>query len=191
MSEIWKDIEGYEGIYQVSNLGRIKRLEGCYYCGHRNEQNKHIQEQIMKPYQDKKGYLHIALSNGNERKHYMVHRLVANAFIPNPNNLQFINHKSEIKTENFVENLEWCDAKYNNNYGSRLEKIANKHKGKPLTEEHKQKISIANSGSNNCMYGKPSWNRGQKGLQVAWNKGVPCSEETKSKISQAKKKLAS
>lgn len=186
MNEIWKDIEGYNGRYKISSFGRVMSMWQS------NQYKTHIgKPKIVKPAEHRQGYLYVYLTNNGEKTKHYVHRLVAEAFIPNPDNLPQVNHKSEVKTENFVENLEWCDGKYNNNYGSRLEKIANKHKGKPLTEEHKQKISIANSGSNNCMYGKPSWNRGQKGLQVAWNKGVPCSEETKSKISQAKKKLAS
>lgn len=186
--EIWKNIEGYEGLYQVSNLGRIKRLERYYYCGHRNEQKKYIPEQIMRPYITTKGYVRIDLSNGGVRKRFLIHRLVATAFLPNPKNLPQVNHKDENKTNNCADNLEWCTNDYNINYGTGRIRAAAKMRGKTISEEHKKKISIANSGANNGMYGKPSWNKGQKGLQTAWNKGIPRSEETKRKISETKKR---
>lgn len=102
MKEIWRDIEGYEG-YQVSNLGRVKSL-------------KFGKEQILKVKKDR--YLRIGLCKDGKQKFYMVHRLVALAFLPNPENLPEINHIDEDKTNNRVENLEWCDRKYNINYGS-------------------------------------------------------------------------
>lgn len=111
-NEIWKDVPGYVGSYQVSNLGKIKslsRFNGRYSC----------KEQILKPRSDKKGYLRISLYKNNKIKNFFVHRLVAMAFIPNPDNLPQINHKNEIKTDNRVENLEWCSAYYNMNFGKR------------------------------------------------------------------------
>jgi hypothetical protein len=107
--EHWKDIEGYEGRYQVSDLGRVKSL----YKG---------KERVMSAGKHKMGYLLVTLFNGCKRKTYTIHRLVADAFIPNPNNLPQINHKDECKTNNAVSNLEWCDAKYNNNYGTHKER---------------------------------------------------------------------
>jgi len=97
--EIWKDIEGYEGKYQVSNLGNVRNNRGNMYLKTHN-----------------KGYLQIELSDGVNKKTYLVHRLVALAFIDNPNNLPFINHKDENKQNNRVENLEWCDQSYNVRY---------------------------------------------------------------------------
>lgn len=114
MIEIWKDIEGYEGLYQVSNLGRVKSLN----YNHTGKSKNRILSK------DKYGYLFIRLHKDGVSKNYYVHRLVAEAFIPNPDNLPIVNHKSEVKTENFVWNLEWCDDWYNNHYGTRLERVA-------------------------------------------------------------------
>ena len=106
--EEWKDIIGYEGRYMVSNLGRVKNLP--------NKTRK--DERVITP-QISRNYYSVGLrdSFGNTKLH-RVHRLVAQAFIPNPNNLPQVNHKDENKLNNRLENLEWCDAEYNTNYGS-------------------------------------------------------------------------
>ena len=111
IEEKWKDIKGYEGLYQVSNLGNIKSF------GY----GKAI---LLKQFKDGK-YLSVNLCKDKKHKKYKVHRLVAEAFIPNPNNLPIINHKDENKYNNNVENLEWCSVAYNNRYGKRGEKISN------------------------------------------------------------------
>lgn len=113
MSEKWADIKGFEGLYQVSNLGRVKSLprQGTYATPH-----------ILVPSKDKNGYLHVGLLKNSIRKTKRVHRLVAEAFIDNPDKLPEINHKDENKQNNQVSNLEWCTRKYNVNYGSRTEK---------------------------------------------------------------------
>lgn len=103
--EEWKDIEGYKDKYQVSNTGKIKSLH------YRNTSK----EKLLKPYTNRKGYLFVSLP----RKTVQVHRLVAEAFIENPKKLPMVNHKDENKLNNSVENLEWCDNKYNINYGNR------------------------------------------------------------------------
>lgn len=112
MSEIWKDVPGYEGLYQVSNLGRVKRLplgkQWPYRRTHNNIRKQHI----------KNGYYQVNLSKENEVKWICVHRLVALAFIPNPNNLPCINHRDENKLNNNIENLEWCTYSYNARYGT-------------------------------------------------------------------------
>lgn len=110
MKEIWKDIKGFEGIYQVSNLGRIKSLH-------------FKRELIMKLNLKKNGYYQVRLKNEGKSKDYLVHRLVAEAFIPNPNNYPQVNHIDENKQNNKVENLEWCTVLYNNIYGERLNKV--------------------------------------------------------------------
>ena len=111
--EVWKDVSGYEGLYQVSDKGRVKSL----WFG---------KERILKPGKLKKGYLQVSLSKNREMKGYKVHRLVCQTFLPNPNNLPEVNHKDEDKTNNKVENLEWCDRKYNNNYGNHNQKVFEK-----------------------------------------------------------------
>ena len=118
MEEIWKDIEGYEGLYQVSNLGRVKSLK------YRQSNN----ENILKPQVDGGGYLMVHLWKDKKPKAMKVHRLVAQAFIPNPDSLPEVNHKSEVKTENTVDEIEWCNHKYNCNYGSRNIRSGEKRK---------------------------------------------------------------
>lgn len=123
MEEIWKDIKGFEGLYQVSNLGRIKNSRTG---------------KIINPYQNNNDYYLVSLSNKGVVFKKTVHRLMAEAFLPNPDNLPCVNHKSECKTENFVwvnpdgtvdpdkSNLEWCTYTYNNAYGSKPERISQK-----------------------------------------------------------------
>lgn len=113
MDEIWRDIEGYEGLYQISNKGHVKSL----YNG---------SERILKPRDNGRGYLRVHLTKENTSKHIRVHRLVARAFIPNPDNLPEVNHKDENKKNNCVENLEWMRHIDNCNYGNRNEKISRK-----------------------------------------------------------------
>lgn len=122
--EYWKDIKEFEGYYQVSNFGRVRSLN-------RIINGRLIKGKIRVLREDKKGYLRILLSKQGYRKLCQVHRLVAGAFIPNPFNLPQVNHKNEDKTDNRVENLEWCDIKYNNNYGTRIERAAEKQINDP------------------------------------------------------------
>lgn len=118
MTEEWKPIPDYEGLYEVSSLGNIRSLDRFMYSKRWNKESL-IKGRILKPTLYKNGYLRVELTDkdGN-RKKYPVHKLVADAFIPNPNNYPQVNHKDEIKTNNNVSNLEWCTAKYNINYGT-------------------------------------------------------------------------
>jgi hypothetical protein len=108
--EEWKNIESFED-YQVSNEGRVKNSKG----------------EILKGRISKYAYLRVCLYENKKHKDVYVHRLVAEAFIPNPQNLPEVNHKDEDKASNIVENLEWCDRKYNMNYGTRAQRSAVKH----------------------------------------------------------------
>ena len=126
MQEIWKDVVGYEGLYQVSNLGRIKTFERKRFKKIENSflMKKTGREIIMKTSKNCGGYETVCLHRNGEIKQFKVHRLVAMAFIPNPNNLPQINHKDENKANNSVENLEWCTERYNNSYGTRKERAS-------------------------------------------------------------------
>lgn len=112
MIEEWKDIDGYQGRYQVSNFGNI-----------RNKMHKALSQEITK-----NGYKRVTLTKDKKQKHYAVHRLVAKAFIDNSLNYPCINHKDENRGNNNVNNLEWCTYSYNINYGSRNFKVQNNSK---------------------------------------------------------------
>ena len=116
MSEIWKDIEGYEGKYQVSNLGRVRSLDRV--VEKRDGTTQFIHGTIIKPHNKVNGYKVVNLWRQKNSIHMYVHRLVAIAFIPNPGNLQEVNHKDEDKTNNHVDNLEWCSHRYNSMYNN-------------------------------------------------------------------------
>ena len=121
--EYWKPVVGYEGLYEVSNFGRVKRLRRLIT----NQYNSfYIEEKILKPQKNRCGYLYINLYKNGIMKHITIHKLVAEAFIDNPDNLPQVNHKDENKANNNVNNLEWCDRKYNQNYGTRNKRISEK-----------------------------------------------------------------
>lgn len=115
MHEKWKDIAGFKGIYQVSNLGRVKSLDRK--CLASNGIKYFKKGCLLKPSSDRRGYLVCNLSKDNKMHTQKIHRLVANAFLDNVNNLPVVNHKDENKMNNNVSNLEWCTRKYNSNYG--------------------------------------------------------------------------
>lgn len=123
MQEIWKNVVGFEGRYIVSNLGNIIKLPY-------RDSDGYEQPGLEVSKQDARGYLRVNLRKNGKQRKYMVHRLVAEAFIPNPGNLPQVNHKDEDKTNNSVENLEWCDSSYNNAYGTRNVRISGS-KSKP------------------------------------------------------------
>ena len=119
-SEVWKDVAGYEGYYQVSNKGNVRSLERKDSIGRK------IGGRILKLGYDKGGYLKVALCKNGKIKNKKTHRLVAEAFIPNPNNYPEVNHLDEVKDNNNVENLEWCTSRYNTNYGTLIERLSKK-----------------------------------------------------------------
>ena len=162
--ETWKTIAGYEGLYQVSNLGRVKSL---------NYNHTGI-ERILMSRKNRGGYLYVNLHKDGQRKTITVHRLVATAFISNPRNLETINHKDEVKTNNTVSNLEWMSIKDNNNYGTRNKRLSetqinDKNKSKevqmfdrqgnllatfPSTHEAERVTGIYHSHISKCCNGK-------------------------------------
>ena len=162
MTENWKSIAGYEELYEVSDLGRIKSL-------------KNGKERILKPKKTHCGYLLVNLYKDGHVKTVRIHRTVATAFIPNPNNLETVNHKDEVKTNNTVGNLEWMSQKDNNNYGTRNKRISaakinhlslskkvqmfDKYTGEllatfPSTREAERVTGISQSHISSCCNGK-------------------------------------
>ena len=140
--EIWNDVIGYEGKYQVSNKGNIRSLNF-----HRSNKTK-----IMKGILDKDGYSRIMLYKDGKGTIYRVHRLVAEAFIPNPNGFPCVNHKDENPSNNDVTNLEWCTVLYNNNYGGKGDKLSKALKGLntwsrgvPKSNDTRRKMALSHS----------------------------------------------
>ena len=113
MVEIWVPIKGFENLYEISNTGKVRSLCGRY--GYKN---------ILKLGVGSRGYLNVCLCDKGKQTTFNVHRLVAQTFIPNPDNLPCVNHKDEDRTNNNVSNLEWCSYYHNNIYGQRLTKSA-------------------------------------------------------------------
>lgn len=128
MEEIWKDIIGYEGYYKISNLGRVKSLaRNIYYKD--GSFSRYKPETIKKNKINTDGYYSITLSVNCHNKTIAIHRLVAQAFIPNPNNLPEVNHKDFNRKNNCVDNLEWCDHKDNVKYSSDNGRFSECHSG--------------------------------------------------------------
>lgn len=124
MKEEWKDIKGYEGYYQVSNLGNVRRLERLVDYWRKNGHLRIQPARQLKQGSNNRQRASVALCKDGKIKRFLIHRLVAEAFIPNPNNLPCINHKDENTHNNKANNLEWCTYKYNDNYGTRNMRIA-------------------------------------------------------------------
>lgn len=168
--EIWKDIEGYEGLYQVSNLGRVKSL-------YRRKERILIASQSN-------GYYQVTLVLNKVKNIKYVHRLVAETFIPNPNNLPQVGHKDETKSNNRVDNLEWVTNKENSNMPLHKYRLSKSSIGKIISEETKSKMSLAHRGENNSMYGKHLSKEAKEKISEK-NRGKQLSAETKEKISKA------
>lgn len=170
MEEIWKYIDGYPN-YMVSNMGRVKSLN----------YNKTGKEKLLKPSKQNCNYLMITLSNNGKRKMFLIHRLVADAFIPNPDNLPQVNHKDEDKTNNCATNLEYCDRKYNINWGTGVKRsakyrtngkcskavlqydlVGNFIKEFPSLKEVQRQLGYDTGSISNCCRGKAKTSGGYK-----------------------------
>lgn len=117
MKEIWKDVVGFENYYEVSNLGRVRSKDRLLV--YTNGKVVHRKSKIKKPTIDGNSYPRVGLQIKGKLTMKMVHRLVAEAFIPNPDNLPIVNHKDEDKTNSNADNLEWCDNSYNVSYSNK------------------------------------------------------------------------
>lgn len=144
-----RDIAGYEGLYAVTSCGKV-------WSYHSNK--------FLKPRINKGGYLQVNLSINGKAKNYYIHRLVAEAYIPNPNELPQINHRDECKEHNWLNNLEWCDGKYNSNYGTHNERMGRaRSKAVYCVEldktfygmrEAERQLNISNASISACCLGK-------------------------------------
>ena len=131
--EEWRSIPGYEGLYEVSSYGRVKSLEISYIK--KNGIMDHKPEIILSPKNNGTGYFIVCLYKNKTHKYYLIHRLVALTFIPNPDNLPCVNHLDEDKTNNRVDNLEWCTEKYNSNYKGVLKRRSQRMKENGIYEK--------------------------------------------------------
>lgn len=166
--EIWKDIKDYEGLYQVSNYGRVRSLN----------YKRTGKTKVLRYNEIRGGYLSVYLCRNGKRKMFLVHRLVAQAFLPNWFDEPQVNHRDENPKNNHVDNLEWCSSSYNINYGTRIErvieKMTNGKQSKPIIQFTKtgelvrEWPSIQEAGRNgfkpgavvNCCRGKLKSHKG-------------------------------
>lgn len=118
MTEEWRDVAGYEGLYQISNYGNVKSVARADTVGRKRK------ERLLTQTNSSWGYKCVKLCNGETQKTVRVHRLVADAFIPNPDHHPCVNHKDEDKNNNRADNLEWCSWRYNAIYGHRLDSVS-------------------------------------------------------------------
>ncbi len=130
--EIWRDIDGYEGHYQVSSYGNVRSVKKEPY--------------VLKGDYQSNGYKRVYLWKDGRKENRLVHRLVALSFLPNPNGYTDVNHIDEVKSNNNYENLQWCTHIYNMNYGNVRQKISNANKGRKLTEYHRKMCAISALG---------------------------------------------
>lgn len=154
-----KDIKGYEGLYKVDNFGNV------YSLPRKTTKGGKLKQQI-----NKRNYCRVVLCKNNIAKAFSVHRLVAQAFIPNPQNFPQVNHKDENPRNNCVSNLEWCTAKYNCNYGTGIQRNSAARRGVPLSEERKRKISESEKGKKGVIHTEAARKKMSEAAKKYWNK---------------------
>ena len=182
MEEIWKDIKGYENLYQVSNLGNIKSLKKLVNCGIKINSKVFKKEKNLKYLISGTGYPFVTLYKNKIGKMFLVHRLVAETFIPNPNNYKIVNHIDENPKNCNVNNLEWCTQSYNINFGTRNEKIAKKLLNNPINS----KKVIQKDLNNNVIKVWESLSEIERKLKFSRSSIAKCCKE-KDKISHGYK----
>lgn len=175
INEYYANIKGYENLYQISNYGTIKSVDKVVK---NNNGYRTIKGRILTPQIDKKGYYRIGLTKNHKQKFYLVHRLVAETFIPNVYNEPIINHKNGNKLDNHISNLEWCTQQYNiqHAYNTGLKiGVSAEHKGKynPNVKLNEQDVLNIRNDKNNGINIKDSYNKYKekitfKGFQNVW-----------------------
>jgi len=167
MQEQWRDIAGYEGRYQVSDQGRVRRTacEITQGNGH-SEITYSIPPRLLRSFESNCSYQRIGLRMNGQRKYYNVHRLVAQAFVPNPSNLPEVNHKNEDKSDNRAENLEWVTSEQNCNHGTRNKRISDN------TSRSRRVLRMTQCGSEVKEYKSISAASRETGISVASIGGV-------------------
>ena len=178
--EIWKDIPGYEGLYQISNLGRVKSLKRKVYAG-RGRMRWQYEKILSENKTNGNGYKIVSLNKESKSQNKYIHRLVAEAFLENPNNYKYINHKDENKSNNCVDNLEFCTAQYNSTYNNLhirngLKKRNNKYSKKilqlndndeiitifPSISEASRQLNVSYQAISDCLRGIQKHSAGYK-----------------------------
>ena len=154
MEEIWRNVQDYEGLYQISNLGRIKRLAYWHNVGIKNIKKIYKQERILKQSRDSSGYKQVCLTKNSKKKSYSIHKMMAIAFIPNLENKEQVNHKDGNKINNIIDNLEWCT------YHENLRHAMN-HDLRAIGEKH----GAAKLKNDDVLYIYKTFKNGEKTIQ--------------------------
>lgn len=167
--EVWKDVPGYKDFYQVSNHGRVRSLDRMVNAKLGSKCLKKGRILVPQPLED--GYVQVRLCINGKIRFYRIHQLVALCFLvnPKPEEYNVINHKDEVKTNNIPENLEWCSVKYNNNYGSKQQRVSKK-----MTNGKLSKAVIQCDLSGNKIQEWPSMSEAQRQLSISNSKITLC-----------------
>ena len=177
-NEIWRPVRDFEGLYEVSNLGRVRSVDRWSKYKGSDTIQAYRKGRLLRQFKTKCGYYLVSLSRDGGTRHYSVHRLVAEAFIPNPDNLPEVNHKDENKFNNCADNLEWCTNIYNIHYGTRIYRSLTKQHFKPVEQltldgrhiEYYQGVSDASRhvGANRCNISRACKGRYKTSYGYRW-----------------------